>query len=225
VTAVLDAVDLHRVFPTPAGDVVACAGVSLSVAAGELVVVRGPSGAGKTTLLSMLSTMDRPTGGRVLVHGSDVAELDERRLSELRRGGLGIVFQDFALLEDLTARENIEMPLRLVGADPAERDERVSAALASVALDEHGDQRPDQLSGGQRQRVAIARALVGRPRLLVADEPTAQLDSATAARMIELVLASVRGDGLAAVVATHDSAFAERADRVITLRDGRAVEG
>ncbi|PPG01325.1 ABC transporter [Rathayibacter sp. AY1F4] len=223
VTAVLEAVDLHRVFRTPAGDAVGCAGVSLSVAAGELVVVRGASGAGKTTLLSMLATVDRPTSGRVLVDGAAVADLDERRLSELRRGGLGIVFQDFALLEDLTARENVEMPLRLVDTDPSERDERVTAALAAVALDEHGDQRPDQLSGGQRQRVAIARALVGRPRLLVADEPTAQLDSATAARVIDLLATAVRSGPTAAVVATHDPALADRADLVLTLRDGRVV--
>ncbi|SMH50440.1 putative ABC transport system ATP-binding protein [Rathayibacter oskolensis] len=218
---VLDAQDLHRVFPTPAGDVVGCAGVSLSVAEGELVVVRGASGAGKTTLLSMLATVDRPTSGRVLIEGADVAGLDERRLAELRRSALGIVFQDFALLEDLTARENVEMPLRLLQTEQEERDRRVEEALVAVALDEHGDQRPDQLSGGQRQRVAIARALVARPRLLIADEPTAQLDSATATRVIDLLLASVRSGSLAAVVATHDPAVADRADRVLTLRDGR----
>ncbi|MWV58906.1 ABC transporter ATP-binding protein [Rathayibacter sp. VKM Ac-2754] len=221
-TPVLDAVDLHRVFATPAGDVVGCAGVSLSVAAGELVVVRGASGAGKSTLLSMLATVDRPTSGQVLIDGADAAGLDERRRAELRRSALGIVFQDFALLEDLTARENVELPLRLLRTDPAERDERVTEALAAVALDEQGDQRPDQLSGGQRQRVAIARALVGRPRLLIADEPTAQLDSVTATRVIALLVASVREGRLAAVVATHDPAFADRADRVLTLRDGRA---
>jgi putative ABC transport system ATP-binding protein len=218
---VLEGRDLGRVYRTPAGDVVGCEGVSLTVGAGELVVVMGASGAGKSTLLSMLSTLDRPTSGHVLVGGQDVAALDERRLAEMRRRDVGIVFQDFALLDDLTARENVELPLRLLEVDPAERDRRVAEVLAQVSLADHAAQRPEELSGGQRQRVGIARALVAGPSLLIADEPTAQLDSGNAALVLGLIHDAVRSRSLAAVVATHDPAFAERADRVIVLRDGR----
>lgn len=224
-TAVLVARGVGRVFRTPAGDVVACAGVDVAVRAGELLVVGGPSGAGKTTLLGLLGTLDRPTSGAVEVDGADVAALGPAELAALRRRRFGFVFQSFGLLDDLTAAENVEVPLRLRRTDPAERARRVSQALDLVGLPDKARQRVDELSGGQRQRVGIARALVAEPGILVADEPTAQLDSESAAVVIDLVTALVRERGIAAVVATHEPAFVERGDRVLRLRDGRPEPG
>ncbi|WP_382305880.1 ABC transporter ATP-binding protein [Herbiconiux sp. UC225_62] len=212
-----------RVFATPAGEVRACDDVSFDVAPGELVVVRGPSGAGKTTLLNVVGTLDRPTAGSIEIDGVDVADLPPDELASLRRDALGFVFQGFGLLDVLTAAENVEVPLRLRRTDAAERDERVREALRTVGLADHADQLPEELSGGQQQRVGIARALVANPRLLLADEPTGQLDSQNAQIVMDLIVDLVHRRGVAAVVATHDPALAARADRVIQLRDGRQV--
>jgi len=222
-TAVLRARGVGRVFTTPAGDVRACADISFDVAPGELVVVRGPSGAGKTTLLNLVGTLDRPTSGSIEIDGVDVAGLDADSLARLRRDALGFVFQGFGLLDVLTAAENVEVPLRLRRTDAATRDERVREALRTVGLADHADQLPEELSGGQQQRVGIARALVANPRLLLADEPTGQLDSQNAQIVMDLIADLVHERGVAAVVATHDPAFAARADRVLELRDGREV--
>ncbi len=223
---VLTARGVTRVFGTGEAAVTACADIDLDVAAGELVVIRGRSGAGKTTLLNLLGGLDRPTSGSITLFGADGAkELDiaaapERQLVATRRDTFGFVFQDFGLLPVLSAAENIELPLRLAGVDPAERDERVTHLLELVGLSRNRAQRPDELSGGQQQRVGIARALARRPRILLADEPTAQLDSATGAEMIELLVDVVRTEGATAIVTTHDDAMASKADVTVRLRDG-----
>lgn len=217
----LQAERVSRTYASPAGDVHALVDVDLEVRAGELVVVRGASGAGKTTLLNLLGALDEPTEGRVLLAGHDITSLGEAALAELRRQELGIVFQSFGLIGVLTAAENVEVPLRIAGTDPAERAARVAQALADVGLGDHAGQRPDELSGGQQQRVGVARAIVSRPRVLIADEPTGQLDSRTAASIMDLLVGLVHTRGIAAVVATHDPLLVDRADRVVELHGGR----
>ncbi|MDQ2844950.1 MAG: ABC transporter ATP-binding protein [Actinomycetota bacterium] len=197
--------------------------IDLSVRPGELVVLAGPSGAGKTTLLNLLAGLDRPTSGQVMLAGQNYAQSSDRQLSQLRREYIGYVFQSFGLLPMLSARENVEVPLRLLRMPAAERDARVDEVLAEVGLTGHGEQRPYELSGGQQQRVSLARALVARPRLLLADEPTAQLDSATAGTILELIQHLVHRLGVAAVVTTHDESLMALADRVVLLHDGIAV--
>ncbi|QTX03915.1 ABC transporter ATP-binding protein [Agromyces archimandritae] len=219
----VEAIGVSRVFATAAGEVRAVDDVSLAVSPGELLAVTGPSGAGKTTLLNLLGGLDRPTAGRVELAGIDLGSLDEDALAELRRERLGYVFQSFGLIPVLSAAENVEVPLRLRRTPPAERDARVAEVLGLVGLADHAAQRPYELSGGQQQRVGIARALAASPQLLLADEPTGQLDSGTAATVMDLIGDLVHSQGVAAVVSTHDPALVSRADRVLELRDGRAV--
>jgi len=218
---VLRATGLGRVFDTPAGPVTALADVDLEVWAGEVLVVRGASGAGKSTLLALLATLDRPTSGEVVVDGQAVGSLSEQRLADLRRDRLGVVPQSFGLIPVLSAAENVEVPLRVRRTSAARRDARVAEVLGLVGLSEQDGQRPDELSGGQQQRVGIARALATRPALLVADEPTAQLDAVNARRVVDLLLAEAAEHGLAVVVATHDDDLAARATSVLTLASGR----
>jgi len=224
-TAVIEARDLVRTYGSGATEVHAVAGVSLDVTAGELVVLRGPSGAGKTTLLNLVGGLDRATSGTVTLGGVDLTAASEARLDEVRRRQIGFVFQSFALLPSLSAAENIEVPLRLARTAPRERSERVAEMLALVGLGEHANQRPYELSGGQQQRVGVARALAARPRVLIADEPTGQLDSGTAAQMMQLFLDVVHSQDVAAIISTHDPRMAERADRVLHMRAGQLVEG
>ncbi|GAA1962471.1 ABC transporter ATP-binding protein [Agromyces allii] len=216
----LAAEHVSRDFATDAGVVHAVVDVSLEVRPGELLVVTGPSGAGKTTLLNLLGGLDRPTSGRVLLGDADLSTLDDDALAAIRRERLGYVFQSFGLIPVLSASENVEVPLRLLRMPPAERDARVVEALEAVGLGAHGAQRPYELSGGQQRRVGIARALAARPSLLLADEPTGQLDSSTAATVIDLIGELVHARGVAAVVTTHDPALVRRADRVLELHDG-----
>jgi putative ABC transport system ATP-binding protein len=197
--------------------------VSFTAEPGELVAIRGRSGAGKTTLLNMVGGLDRPSRGRVLIGEHDVSAASERTLLGLRRTMIGFVFQSFGLVPILSAAENVGVPMRLARVDPAEREQRVRVLLELVGLGEHAAQRPYELSGGQQQRVAVARALANEPRLLIADEPTGQLDSETGRSIMDLLRAVVRGRGMTALVATHDGALLDRADRVITLRDGAVI--
>ena len=220
---VLGAASVSRVYTTAAGEVHACSDISFDVRAGELLVVSGASGAGKTTLLSILGTLDSPTSGAVVIGDTDVATLDAEALIALRRDRLGFVFQSFGLIPILTAAENVEVPLRLRREEPAVRAARVAEVLELVGLSDHANQKPDELSGGQQQRVGIARALVARPDILIADEPTGQLDSGNAGIVMDLIQELVHSQGIAAVVATHDPTFVERADRVLHLRDGHVV--
>lgn len=198
--------------------------VSFTAEPGELVAIRGRSGAGKTTLLNIVGGLDRPSAGRVLVGGHDIGAASERTLLGLRRTMIGFVFQSFGLVPILSAAENVGVPMRLARVGPAEREQRVQVLLELVGLGQHAAQRPYELSGGQQQRVAVARALANEPRLLIADEPTGQLDSETGRSIMDLLRAVVRARGMTALVATHDGALLDRADRVITLRDGSVVE-
>ena len=220
---VLGAEAVSRVYRTASGDVNACVDVSLDLSAGQLLVVTGPSGAGKSTLLGLLGTLDTPTSGSVTIGGADVATLSESAIVDLRRDRLGFVFQSFGLIPILTAAENVEVPLRLKNEDPTVRAERVAEVLELVGLADHANQRPDELSGGQQQRVGIARALVARPGILIADEPTGQLDSGNAQLVMALIHELVRSQGIAAIVATHDPAFAELADQTLHLRNGHVT--
>jgi putative ABC transport system ATP-binding protein len=199
--------------------------VDLRVERGELVAIRGRSGSGKTTLLSLIGGLDRPTEGRVLVDGSVVSEMRQDTLVELRRRKIGFIFQAFGLLSILSAAENVEVPLRLVAADRREREDRVAVLLNLVGLGERARHRPHELSGGEQQRVAIARALANRPDVLLADEPTGQLDSGTGRSIMTLLRSIVRSEGLTAIIATHDPMLIDLADRAIELRDGSVVDG
>lgn len=195
-------------------------GVDLSAREGSVVVVQGRSGSGKTTLLNLLGGLDEPSGGTVSIDGQTVTQLDESARSELRRTTIGFIFQSFGLIPILTAQENVEVPLRLVRASPSERRRRAVELLNLVGLAGRSQHRPSELSGGEQQRVAIARALANRPRLLLADEPTGQLDTKTGGQIVELLSALVRAEGIAAVIATHDAALTGIADRVLRLDDG-----
>lgn len=221
---VVQVTDLGRDFPSGNGVVHALHDVSFSAARGELVAVRGRSGAGKTTLLNLIGGLDRPTAGRIEVAGHDVTAAGERELLELRRGTVGFVFQSFGLIPILSAAENVGVPLRLAGRPAAERDQRVAVLLELVGLGAHAAQRPYELSGGQQQRVAVARALANDPQVLIADEPTGQLDSETGRSIMDLLRAVVEARSMTALIATHDSGLIDRADRVLTLRDGALVE-
>ena len=222
---ILRADGLGRVFSTRAGEVVACEGIDLEVYPGELLVVRGASGAGKSTLLRLLGGLDSPTSGEVWVDGRLYSGLTREQSVELRRDDLAFVFQSFGLIPVLTAAQNVELPLRMKNVDAATRDARVAEVLELVGLAEHAAQLPDELSGGQQQRVGIARALAVPPRILIADEPTAQLDSTNAAVVMDLLAALVETAGIAVVVATHDADLADRAHRVVELHDGRMLPG
>ncbi|ARF75806.1 ABC transporter [Kitasatospora albolonga] len=223
-TAMVRVEDLHRSYGSGAAAVHALRGVSFEIPRGELVALKGRSGSGKTTLLNLVGGLDTPDGGRITVDGTELAGLGEKGLLELRRDRVGFIFQSFGLIPILTAAENIGVPLRLRKADPAEREERVALLLSLVGLADHAEQRPGELSGGQQQRVAIARALANRPALLIADEPTGQLDAETGLAVMELLRAVVRSENVTALVATHDPQLLGLADRVLELSDGHIVE-
>ncbi|MFB7371171.1 ABC transporter ATP-binding protein [Streptomyces sp. NPDC056222] len=216
--------NLHRSYGTGAAAVHALRGVSFDIPRGELVALKGRSGSGKTTLLNLVGGLDSPDDGRITIGGTDLAELGEDGLLELRRDRIGFIFQSFGLIPILTAAENVGVPLRLRRADPKEREERIALLLALVGLADHAAQRPGELSGGQQQRVAIARALANRPALLIADEPTGQLDAETGLAVMELLRAVVRSEGVTALVATHDTQLLGLADRVLELGDGEIIE-
>ena len=223
--SVLRGVGLGRRYGSGQIAVEALAGVDVEVRAGRLTVVRGPSGSGKTTLLNLLGGLDRPTSGRVLLGDDVLSELSEAELAAARRDRIGYVFQNFGLIPVLSAAENVEVPLRLRRMERGQRDERVAEVLELVGLTRHAGQRPGELSGGQQQRVGVARALVARPEVLIADDPTGQLVSATVERIRDPVLEVTRIRGTATVVATHDPLLISRADEVLELRDGRVVAG
>ncbi|QTE01421.1 ABC transporter ATP-binding protein [Streptomyces cyanogenus] len=215
---------VHKSYGAGAAAVHALRGVSFEVPRGELVALEGRSGSGKTTLLNIVGGLDTPDRGRVEVEGRDLARLGESELLRLRRDRIGFVFQSFGLIPILSAAENVGVPLRLRRAEPREREERVELLLSLVGLAGHAAQRPGELSGGQQQRVAIARALANRPALLIADEPTGQLDAETGHAVMELLRAVVHSERVTALVATHDATLLDLADRVLELRDGEITE-
>jgi len=200
--------------------VLALRGVDLDVATGEFVALTGPSGSGKSTLLHLCGLIDSPDSGELLFEGRATSALEGRTLAQLRRDKLGFVFQSFNLMPVLTAQENVEYPLLLAGVGARQRATRTLRMLDRVGLRELAGRRPDELSGGQRQRVAIARALVGGPRLVLADEPTANLDGATATQVIDLMHELGRDEDATFIVATHDARMTSRCDRVVALTDG-----
>jgi putative ABC transport system ATP-binding protein len=214
---------LDREYETGDAVVHALQGVDVRIGRGELTVVHGRSGSGKTTLLNMIGGLDRPTRGRVWVDGDEVSAMSEDELVRLRREKIGFVFQAFGLVPILTAAENVEVPLRLQNEVPATRSRRVAELLELVGLAGRARHRPYELSGGEQQRVAIVRALANRPQLLIADEPTGQLDSTNARTIMEVIRELVRSEGVSAIVATHDPLLLDVADRVVELRDGSAA--
>jgi len=220
---VIELEGLARAYRVGDQEVLALAGVDLAIAAGEHVALMGPSGSGKSTLLHILGLLDRPSAGRYRLSGRDVTDLDEREQARIRRETIGFVFQFFHLVPYLSALENVELPLVLAGVGSSERRDRARTALASLGLEDRLRHRPDQLSGGQRQRVAIARATVTRPRLLLADEPTGNLDRSSGEEVMHILEEAARG-GVTLVVVTHDPEVAARAPRVVRMRDGRIVE-
>jgi putative ABC transport system ATP-binding protein len=221
VTPIVSARDVRREYVGDGATVHALRGIDLDAAPGELLAIRGRSGSGKTTLLNILGGLDRPTSGTVEVDGARLSDLGEDGLVGLRRTTIGFVFQSFGLVPILTAAENVEVPLRLVRAEPSARDRRVAELLALVGLEGRARHRPHELSGGEQQRVAIARAIANRPRLLIADEPTGQLDSDTGVRIMAMLRSVVQAEGVTAIVATHDPLMLDVADRVLELQDGR----
>jgi len=218
---VVAATDITRTFGMGDSAVEALRGVTFTIAEGQFAVLYGRSGSGKTTLLNIVGGLDRPTSGALRVAGRDLAAAGDRERTALRRDEVAFVFQSFGLIPILSAAENVGIPLRVTATPRTAREERVRMMLNVVGLDSHAMHRPNELSGGQQQRVAIARALAGEPRLLIADEPTGQLDHETGQQIIRLLRTVVRSEGLTALVATHDPSLADQADVVIRLEDGR----
>ena len=216
--------DVHKVYHLGEVDVVPLQSVSLTVRRGELVAIRGASGSGKTTLLNLMGCLDRPTSGRYVLDGRDVSRLSRDQLAAVRNRSFGFVFQSFNLLGRTSAAENVELPLLYGEALPAkERQERAKEMLVRVGLGERLEHHPGQLSGGQQQRVAIARALVTRPLVLLADEPTGNLDSRSGAELLELFM-QLNAEGLTVIIVTHDAAVADHCRRTIQVADGRVLE-
>ncbi len=217
-------INVTKSFTTGKVNTQALRGVSFSIENGEFTALIGPSGSGKTTLLQLIGCLDLPTSGQVLVNGKDVSHLNRNQRADMRRGTIGFIFQFFALIPTLTAYENIEMPLLLNGHSPAERRTRVGELLEAVGLNDRAQHRPDQLSGGEQQRVAIARALAMKPALILADEPTANLDTPNGKMVMETMQRLNQETGVTFVFATHDPRVIQYARRVITLRDGLIIE-
>jgi len=214
---------VSRTFPLDHSAVTALDHTNLSVAAGEFLAIAGPSGSGKSTLLNLIGCIDKPTNGRIMVDGVDTSTLSPNRMTALRRMKIGFVFQTFNLIPVFTAAENVEFPLLIQGLGSGERRQRVAAALESVGLSARANHRPDLLSGGERQRVAVARAIVHRPALVLADEPTANLDTHNATQLIDLMHDLNRRLGLTFIFSTHDQRLLEHTDRIVRLCDGQVV--
>jgi putative ABC transport system ATP-binding protein len=218
---ILDVRDVTRTYGSGSTATAALRGVTFTVGEGKLVALRGRSGSGKTTLLNIVGGLDAPDGGSICLAGHDVTAMGERERMRLRRETVAYIFQSFGLLPVLSAAENVSVPLRITGVTPKERDHRVELMLSIVGLTDHARQRPAELSGGEQQRVAIARALATRPSLLLADEPTGQLDRQTGRHIMRLLHAVVESEGVTALVATHDPAILDLADSVLHLVDGK----
>ena len=216
--------NITRVYQVGKVETQALRGVNLLIASGEFTALVGPSGSGKTTLLQMIGCLDQPTSGRVFINDKEVTSLNRNQRADMRRGTIGFIFQFFALIPTLTAYENVEMPLLLNGHLPKERRERVMELLKAVDLSDRANNRPDQLSGGEQQRVAVARALASKPTLILADEPTANLDTENGKQVMEIMKKLNKETGVTFVFATHDPRVINYANRVVTLQDGLIVK-
>jgi putative ABC transport system ATP-binding protein len=216
--------NVTRTFKIGKVETQALRGVNLSIESGEFTALVGPSGSGKTTLLQLIGCLDQPSSGKVFITGKDVSRLNRNQRADMRRGTIGFIFQFFALIPTLTAYENVEMPMLLIGMGGAERRGRVKQLLEAVDLADRAHHRPDQLSGGQQQRVAIARALATKPSLILADEPTANLDTPNGTQVMDTMTRLNRETGVTFVFATHDPRVIKYARRIVTLRDGLIVE-
>ena len=224
VLPLITTLDLRRTYTLGSEEISALRGINLTVMPGQFIAVVGRSGSGKTTLLNILAGLDKPTSGRVMFEDRDIAEMDERDLTNLRRHKIGFVFQSFGLLPLLSAFENVELPLRIAGVGARDRERRTREALEIVGLWNRARHRPYELSGGEQQRVAIARAIVNEPPLILADEPTGELDSNNARSIFGLFKEMVLNRGISVVSATHDSTLLEMADEVKEIRDGQLFD-
>lgn len=221
--AIVRSVAVTRTYRVDQIEVHALRGVNIKVVPGEFVALMGRSGSGKTTLLNIIGGLDRPTSGEIFVYGSDISRLPDSKLTEFRRHRIGFVFQSFALMPTMSAYENVELPLRMVGASRRERRQRVMECLELVGLTRWAKHRPQEMSGGQQQRVAIARALVNRPGLILADEPTGELDSTTGRAIMKLFQTIAKEEGVTIIMASHDPTVEEYADYVFRMADGQIL--
>ena len=215
--------NISKVFHTEEFDTTALNGVSLDIKQGEFVAIMGPSGCGKSTLLNILGLIDTPTEGQYLLNGKDVSSLSENERTDLRKGFMGFVFQSFNLIDDLNVNENVELPLIYMGVPKKERKEKVLEVLRSVNMSQRAHHMPNQLSGGQQQRVAIARAIISKPTLILADEPTGNLDSKNSLEVMEM-LTQLNAEGTTIIMVTHSQHDATYADRIINVYDGQVVD-
>jgi putative ABC transport system ATP-binding protein len=222
--SVIELQDVSRIYKIGEVETHALRGVNLTIEEGEFTAIVGPSGSGKTTMLQLMGCLDRPTRGQVHINGKDVSRLNANKRADLRKGTIGFVFQFFALIPGLTAYENVDLPLLLAGAKKAARQERANELLEAVGISDRARHRPDQMSGGEQQRVAIARALATRPVLVLADEPTANLDTENGRQIMEIMQRLNAETGTTFVFATHDPRVISFARRVVKLRDGKVAE-
>jgi putative ABC transport system ATP-binding protein len=220
---ILKTEDLTKDYQLGELTVPALRGISLELERGDFVAVMGPSGSGKTTFLNVVGTLDKPTSGKVYIDGEDLTGQSERELTRLRRKKIGFIFQFYNLIPVLTALENVELPMIIAGVSQHHAAKRASALLESTGLLNRAKHRPDELSGGEQQRVAIARALANKPSIILADEPTGDLDSATGRQVMKILFEMSRQEKTTVIVATHDPALVEMADRLLQMRDGRLI--
>jgi len=222
--SVIETKDIYKIYNPDTIPVNACDGVSVNIERGEFTAVVGPSGSGKTTLLNIIGGLDTPTKGKVTVNGIDVTDLSSEQLIEFRKENIGFVFQSYNLIPVLTAKENIEFVMLLQGKSNKERNDRVMELIRAVGLDGKENNRPSQLSGGQQQRVAVARALASKPAFVLADEPTANLDSTSTKQLLDIMEGLNKEEGITFLFSTHDQRVIDRARRVITIEDGKVVK-
>ncbi len=221
---VIKVTDVHKTYDETKVPVKALRGVSLDIKKGEFTAIVGPSGSGKTTLLNIMGGLDRPSSGKVVVNGTDISTLSDNQLIDFRKSHIGFVFQSYNLIPVLTARENVEFVMLLQKVDKAKRDARTKEMLQAVGLGDRMHNKPTELSGGQQQRVAVARALAPKPSFILADEPTANLDSSSTANLLDIMARLNEEEGMTFVFSTHDQRVIDRARRVVTIEDGKVLK-